>query len=81
MKIRFTPHAKEKLTRLKDKGVIEEKVEEILSNPERTYKGYFGREISQGFLSEDMVLRIVYEKHQHVLLIITIYPGKRRRYE
>jgi len=81
MKIRFTPHAKEKLTRLREKDVTEEKVKEVLANPERTEPGYFGRQIAQGSLTEDLVLRVVYERQQDRLLVITIYPGKRRRYE
>ena len=81
MEIRFTSHAKDKLGRLKDKGVTEDRVKKIVLNPEKIESGYFGRKIAQSLITDTLVLRVVYEKSRDEILIITLYPGKRRRYK
>lgn len=81
MKIRFTPHAMEKLPRLNSIGVSKKKVVEVVENPEKVEKGYWGRKIAQGSLTSDLILRVVYEQIDDEILIITIYPGEKRRYK
>jgi len=79
--IRFTQHAKEKLSRLVKIGVTEEKVMETIKNPEKRVNGYLGRRIAQSSLTDELVLRVIYEEIADKILVITIYPGERRRYE
>jgi len=80
-RINFTPHAREKLKRLLKIGVTEEKVIKTIGNPDRVTPGYFGRKIVQSKLTPDLVLRVVYEETDNKVLVITIYPSERRRYE
>jgi len=78
--IHFCPHAEEKFKRLIKIGVTKKKVIETIKNPDKLTLGYFGRKIAQSKLSPDAVLRVVYEETDNKVLIVTIYPGKRRRY-
>ena len=80
-KVEFTLHTEDKLKRLMKIGVTKEKVLEIIKNPEKVVNGYYGRKIAQGLLSEDLILRIVYEENEVEIMVVTIYPGERRRYE
>ncbi|PIP12137.1 MAG: DUF4258 domain-containing protein [bacterium (Candidatus Stahlbacteria) CG08_land_8_20_14_0_20_40_26] len=79
--IRFTAHAEQKLLRLKEIGITKEKVIEIVKEPGKIENGYFGRKIAQSSISKDLVLRIVYEETSQEVLVITIYPGEKRRYQ
>jgi len=79
--IKFTAHAEEKLKRLKNLGVTKEKVFEVLSKPQKIVRGYGGRKIAQGLLTWELLLRIVYEEDDKKILVITVYPCKRERYE
>jgi hypothetical protein len=81
MDIRFTLHAEEKLLRLIKVGITKEKVVETLKRPERVLEGYWGRKIAQGNLAGDLILRVVYEETAEEILIITVYPAERRRYQ
>jgi hypothetical protein len=78
--IKFTAHAEEKLKRLKNLGVTKEKILKVLSNPQKIVRGYRGRKIAQGLLTWELLLRIVYEEDDKIL-VITVYPCKRERYE
>ena len=49
--------------------------------PDNIEKGYKGRLIAQKELDEDHVLRVVYEKEADKIIIITLYPGRKKRYE
>jgi len=80
MELRFSLHAEEKLIRLTKVGITKRKVVEILEAPEKTVEGYAGRKIAQGALTNDLMLRVVYEETEGGILVITIYPAERRRY-
>jgi hypothetical protein len=54
---------------------------EILQSPERILAAYSGRKIAQGALTNDLMLRVVYEETEGGILVITMYPAERRRYE
>jgi len=47
----------------------------------RVFRGKKIRLVVQGMLDDKHVLRIVYEESQEEIKIITIYPGRRIRYE
>ena len=79
-KIRFTPHAEEKLTRLRDLGVTKEKVIQTVENPISVVSGYRGRKIAQGHLSGKLILRVIYEEYEDEIVVVTVYPAERRRY-
>jgi len=71
-KVVFTLHAEDKLKRLMKIGITKEKVLKIIENPGKVVNGYYGRKIAHGLLSEESEGEIV---------VVTIYPGERRRYE
>ena len=56
-------------------------VEDIVRFPDKIDAGYQDRLIAQKALDETHVLRVVYEKKTKKLLVITVYPGRRFRYE
>ena len=75
-KVEFTLHAEDKLKRLMKIGVTKEKILEIIKNPEKVVNGYYGRKIAQGLLSEDLILRIVYEESEGEIMVVTIFRAK-----
>ena len=77
----LSPHAKEKLKRLTNNGITEEKVFNTIINPESLASGYFGRKIAQSSLTDELLLRVIYEETDNNILVVTLYPAKRQRYE
>jgi len=59
----------------------EDMVKEAITSPDKIDKGYLGRQIAQKKLDENHVLRVVYEDRPDEILVITLYPGRRKRYE
>jgi len=82
-KVNFTNHACLKIDLLKKHGVeIEEDfIRKTVIEPDNIEKGYKGRLIAQKELDEDHVLRVVYEEEADKIIIITLYPGRKKRYE
>jgi hypothetical protein len=76
----FSPHAKEKIARLRHLRVSEDSVSSILHTPQRIEEGYMGRKIAEGIIDERFVARVVFEETNNTLLVVTVYPGSRRRY-
>jgi hypothetical protein len=79
--VNLSPHAKEKLKRLVKIGVTEDKAVKTIRNPESLILGYFGRKIAQSRLTDELLLRVIYEETDNNILVITLYPAKRQRYE
>ncbi len=82
-KVNFTNHARLKIDLLKKHGVeIEEDfIRKTVIKPDNIEKGYKGRLIAQKELDEGHVLRVVYEEEADKIIIITLYPGRKKRYE
>ena len=72
----------EKLELLQEWGfaVDEETVIEAVRHPQQVFSGYLNRAIAQIILDRNHLLRVVYEEGEEIT-VITIYPGRRRRYE
>ncbi len=83
MKIEFSFHALLKIDILQSQGVAitKESVEGIVKAPYKVDTGYRGRLIAQGRLDDTHVVRVVYEESPERIRIITVYPGRRSRYE
>ena len=79
--IDLSPHAKDKLKRLVNVGITKEKVFDAIQNPESLKSGYFSRKIAQSTLTDDLLLRVIYEETDNSILVVTLYPAKRHRYE
>jgi len=77
----LSPHAKEKLKRLVLIGVTEDKAVKTIKHPESLISGYLGRKIAQSSLADEILLRVIYEETDNSILVITLYPAKRKRYE
>jgi hypothetical protein len=81
--ILLSDHALEKIDLLKKHNVEIEKhlIENTVIYPDKTDRGYKGRFIAQKRLDDNHVLRVVYEEYTDSILVITLYPARRIRYE
>ena len=81
--IEFSSHALLKIEILKAHGVdvSRELVENVVRTPDRMDVGYKERLIAQKGLDDTHVLRVVYEALPDRIYIVTLYPGRRTRYE
>ena len=82
-KIVFSLHALNKIQILSKHQIFVDKnlITKIITKSDRIEGGYKNRLVVQGMLDDKHVLRIVYEESQEEIKIITIYPGRRIRYE
>ena len=81
--IDFSPHSLLKIEILKSHGinVSKEIVENVVRTPDRIEEGYKNRLVAQKGFDETRVLRVVYEALPDKFYIVTVYPGRRSRYE
>ena len=81
--IDFSLHSLLKIEILQSHGIdISRKiVENIVRNPDRIEEGYKERYIAQKRFDETRVIRVVYETLPDKLYVVTVYPGRRSRYE
>ena len=79
--VRFTTHAKQKFSDLADMGftVTEEQVVDTVINPEEVDESDYPL-TAQKVVSERHVLWVVFKEDSEGILIITFYPGRRKRY-
>ena len=82
-KIALTQHAKMKLAILARHGfkVTEDEIKDVILGPDRLLEGYKGRKVAQKRFGPEHVLRVVYEELGDEIRVITVYPGRRERYE
>ncbi len=83
MLIEFSLHSLLKIELLKAHGVdvSREIIEDIVRNPDKIDVGYKDRLIAQKGFDETHVLRVVYETLPDKIYVVTVYPGRRSRYE
>jgi len=81
--IEFSPHSLLKIEILKTHGidVSREIVENVVRTPDRIEEGYKNRLVAQKGFDKTRVLRVVYEVLSEKLYVVTVYPGRRFRYE
>ncbi|MGK7894543.1 MAG: DUF4258 domain-containing protein [Xenococcus sp. (in: cyanobacteria)] len=81
--IRFSDHSQLKLEVLKNHGLfISSKfVRETINSPDKLEIKENNKRIAQKRFNENLVIRIVYREFSTFILIITLYPGKKSRYE
>ncbi|KFD40552.1 hypothetical protein HX99_01110 [Peptococcaceae bacterium SCADC1_2_3] len=81
--IDFSVHLLLKIEILKshDINISKEIIEDIVRFPDKIEMGYKGRQIAQKGFDETHVLRVIYETKPEKILVITVYPGRRSRYE
>ncbi|MHB8281061.1 MAG: DUF4258 domain-containing protein [Candidatus Humimicrobiaceae bacterium] len=83
IEVEFSPHSLLKIEILRSHSfnLSKEIVEDVIRFPDKIEVGYKDRLIAQRNLDDTHVLRVVYEIKQEKNLIITVYPGRRSRYE
>ena len=83
IEIEFSQHSLLKIEILRSHSfnLSKEIVEDVIRFPDKVEVGYKDRLIAQRNLDDTHVLRVVYEIKQEKNLIITVYPGRRSRYE
>jgi hypothetical protein len=81
--IEFSQHSLLKIEILKSHGidVSREIVENVVRTPDRIEEGYKNRLVAQKGFDETRVLRVVYEALPGKFYVVTVYPGRRSRYE
>ncbi len=81
--IRMSKHAHSKLEILASRSlaISLDLVIDTVRSPDRLEIGQEGRLIAQRSLNESLVLRVVYREFNALIVVITLYPGKRSRYE
>lgn len=81
--IEFSPHSLSKIEILRSHGidVSKEIVENVVRTPDRIDKGYKERLIAQKGFDDTHVLRVIYETLPDKIYVVTLYPGRRSRYE
>ncbi len=81
--IRFSDHAQLKLEVLASHEISIDQnfVIETVRSPDKLETGEVDKLIAQKRLAENLVLRVVYREFNAFILIITLYPGRRSRYE
>lgn len=81
--VEFTDHALYKISLLKAHGfeITETSVAEIIDYPDKIEEGFEGRLIAQKVIDAQHVLRVVFETKKNKVLVVTLYPGRRIRYE
>jgi hypothetical protein len=81
--IRLSDHAKQKIEILANHEIALDFnfIIETVRSPDVLETGEENKLIAQKYLNEKLVLRVVYREFTAFILIITLYPGKRSRYE
>ncbi len=81
--IRFTYHALDKVSAIREQGFLIDTsvVISVIRNPQRIFSGHSGRAGAQAALDAGHVLRVVYEESPTEIVVVTLYPGRRRQYE
>jgi hypothetical protein len=81
--IRFSDHALFKLDLLSQRGIVirQDCVSDTIQSPDRRELGEGEKITAQRKLDENLVLRVVYREYEAFILVITLYPGRRSRYE
>ena len=81
--IRFSDHAQLKMEVLASHAttISPNFVIETVRSPDKLEAGEEDKLIAQKRLCENLVLRVVYREFNTFILVITLYPGRRSRYE
>ncbi len=82
MRFHFTKHAQEKILRVRQAGflVTQLVVKQAVSKPMKVEDRLDGTHIAMTVLNSNHVLRVVYRIDGDIMVIITLYPGRRKAY-
>lgn len=83
MKITYTKHAEEKFIQLERLGwkITKRKVATIVEKPHWKGVSRFGQETGLGLMDKSHILRVIYDKNDDIIKIITFHIARRGKYE
>lgn len=83
MKINFTRHAEEKFAVLKLLGwnISKTKVKRTLATPRWRGASRFGQETAMSLLDKTHILRVIFNRENDKITVITCHPARRGKYE
>ena len=84
MLIEYSAHSLSKIEILKNHGIniSKELIKNTIKFPDKVETGYNDRLIAQKIIDDFHVIMVVYEnKENNNIIVITVYPGRRDRYE
>ena len=76
MRIEYTDYAEMKTAK---RELSKTDIENTLENPDKLLEGKDGRKIAQKIIGK-YLLRVVFEEHQSIYKVITVYYSKSERY-
>jgi hypothetical protein len=76
------PHAFDRLADAQEDGyeIDEATVIDIVRRPQNVLAGHSGRLIAQSPIDDSHLIRVVFEENGEII-VVTVYPASRRRYE
>lgn len=83
MKIRYTFHAEQKFTLLRQSGfsISKRRILQTVASPVKVEDRADGTYIATSLIDKIHVLRVVYKKERDIIIIITFYPGRGKAYD
>ncbi|MGK7930644.1 MAG: DUF4258 domain-containing protein [Microcystaceae cyanobacterium] len=81
--IPFSQHSLDKIEILDHHGmtITEQFIIEAVINPDKIENQEDTKTLAQKNLNENLVIRVIYREFAAFILIITLYPARRTRYE
>ncbi len=81
--VRFSAHSPLKMEILKRHGISinPEFVIKVIQSPDKLDYEIYDKRVAQKRLNANLVLRVVYREFSTFVFVITLYPGRRSRYE
>lgn len=83
MKVVYTKHALEKFEVLKKEGwnITKSKIRQIIKNPKWKGSTRYDQKTALGLIDEKHILRIVLDRKDGIIKVITFHIGRRGKYE
>lgn len=83
MKIVYTKHGQEKFAALRKKGwiITRTKIRQIINKPKWKGSTRYGQETVIGLVNDRHILRIILDRKNDIIKVITFHIGRRGRYE
>ena len=83
MKVVFTKHSLDKFNVLKDGGwiITKKQINSALQKPGWAGKSRFGQETSMILIDDSHILRVIFDRENDIIKIITFHIARRGKYE
>ena len=83
MKIVYTKHAEEKFSEVAKHGfpITKRKIRQVIKNPKWRGSTRYDQETALGLVDEKHILRIVLDRKDDIIKVITFHIGRRGKYE